>query len=149
MSRYLITLLVAAACCAVQPEVQAQVNLPTVGISGARAADPPRVDVSRVCPDYGAQLQAHLSLPPVDEASEMLVRFQLVGGVVTQVGFRGAPVEFRNSIRRAMRGVDCSADGQTNQRFVFMLRHVPEGQGGPQAIALKADSPLLLLALND
>lgn len=148
MSRYLITLLVATACCALQPSAQAQVNLPTVDVSGPRAAAPPRVDVSRVCPDYGEQLRAHLSLPSVDQANEMLVRFQLADGVVTQVGFRGAPVEFRNTIRRAMRHVECRADGQANQRFVFMLRHVPEGEGGPQAIALKADSPLLL-ALND
>ncbi len=148
MSRYLVTLLLAAACCCVQPEAQAQVNLPTVGVSGSRAAAAPRVDVSRACPGYAEQLRARLSLPEVDQASEMLVVFELEQGSVSRVGFQGAPFDFRRGIRSAVYRLDCAHDGEANQRFVFLLRHEPHAVGGTQAVALSAESPLRVALMD-
>lgn len=146
MSRQSKLALLLAGLCGLLSTAQAQTSLPTVDVSGQRTslALPPRVDVSQVCPGYGAQLVDRLSLPEVDHTIDMLVKFQLNAGEVTQVGFRHTPIEFRNQIRRVMADVSCRNDGQANQTFAFMLSLKPESQGGAQAVALKADSPALL-----
>jgi hypothetical protein len=130
---------------------QAQTSLPPVGITASRVtikAPPPRVDVSQVCAGFNARLREELRLPAVEQAQDILVRFRLSDGQVAQVGTRHAPVEWRHTIRRAVRTVDCKDDGQANQQFAFIVRVLPEHEGAPEAVALQADSPLLV-ALND
>jgi len=146
MPRHSKLALLLAGLCGLLSPVQAQTSLPQVDISVQRSslALPPRVDVSEVCPAIASQLAEHISLAYVYEPVESIVRFQLRDGEVSQLGLRRAPIELRDRIRRAMYQVSCRSDGQANQNFAFMLRMVPEGEGGAQAVALKADSPMLL-----
>lgn len=148
-----LALLLAGLCgllSAAQAQSQSETSLPTVDISVQRSslALPPRVDVSQVCPGYGAQLADRLSLPQVEQSIDMLVHFQLNADDVTQVGFRHTPLEYRNQIRRAMTRVSCRNDGQANQNFAFILRLKPESAGGAETVALKADSAALLALLS-
>ncbi|KQW52129.1 MULTISPECIES: hypothetical protein [unclassified Roseateles] len=142
MSRTFAFVLLAAALASLPPVCQAQTSLPHVDVSARRAAQL-RVDVFKVCPGYAEHLREGLRLPPVSEGTDMLVRFELKAGMVSNIGFSAAPVDYRLHIRRVMRQLDCRSDGQANQRFAFMLRHRSADEAGLQATALSPDAPLL------
>ncbi len=151
MSRPISSVLFAACLGTLCSVASAQTSLPQVDISAHRTPQLPRVDVSKVCPSYDKQLAETISLPPVEQPVDMLVRFQLSEGTMQQVDLRRATwdVDVRREIRRAMHRVDCHSDGQANQSFAFILRVVPESEGGTQAVALSPDSPLLLAFAKD
>lgn len=152
MSKSIGSALLAACVGVLCSAAAAQTSLPPVGISAHRTPPAlPRVDVSTVCPSYGQQLADTLSLPPVERPVDMIVRFQLSGGAMQYVDLRRASWDnsIRNEIRRAMHRVSCADDGQTNQSFAFILRVVPESEGGTEVAALSPDSPLLLALAKD
>lgn len=151
MSRPILSAVFAAGLGALCSLAAAQTSLPTVGVSAHRTPVLPRVDVSKACPSYGRQLVDTLSLPVVEQPVDMLVSFQLNEGVMDQIDLRRASrdMEIRREIRRAMHRVDCHNDGQSNQSFAFILRVVPESEGGAEAVALSPDSPLLLALAKD
>jgi hypothetical protein len=128
----------------------AQVSLPAVGITAKRSDDAlPRVDVATVCPGYGEQLTQGLEMPAVEAPVEMVVLFRLEAGEVKQPMLRGGPWDYRHQsarqVRVAMHRVEgCHSDEQANQRFAFLLRVLPEAQGGTQTAALAPDAPQLL-----
>ncbi len=128
----------------------AQSQLPAVDITALRAPLP-RVDVAKVCPAIAQTLRRSLSLYPFawDTPQDLLVRFDLRGGKVDTVGLKQTPIEIRQKIRRAMRTVDCLDDGQARQRFAFVIRVMPEGEGEAQVVALQSDSELLAEAGRD
>ncbi len=131
---------------------QAQTSLPPVDISATRALplelQPTRVDVSRVCPGYGEVLREWLLLPEVSAPVDYLVRFKLDEGQVSDVGFRHTPMEVRPAIRRAMRQVSCSDDGQAQQQFAFILRVLPERGDEVQQARVLTPSATQLAALS-
>lgn len=138
-----------------QGQVQGQAQgsqLPLVDISAPRAAQvaglPPRVDVSSACPSYGQALTASLQgqLPSVEAPTEHVVRFRVSGdGSIVGIGFWQTPMHLRPTLRRAVRDINCQHDGQDHQRFAFIVRVMPEGQGDSEVVALKVGSPVLTL----
>lgn len=105
------------------PLAAAQSNLDTVELRGTRAAEPPRVDVRRTCPDVDEHLTEGLAraIYMSGQAGTIHVRFQLDGQRVSKVETRGGPLDYRAPLRRAVRGMACANDGQPNQQYNFLV----------------------------
>lgn len=108
-----------------------------LGFAPARAADssalerveisgqPLRVDVSRACPNLSADLGTALARSVYRQGidADYQVRFDLKDGQISAVQALGGPMDYRLSVRTAMRQVECQdaqAQGQS-QRFAFLL----------------------------
>jgi hypothetical protein len=122
-------------------------RLDPVDVRSARAA--PRVDVSLACPSYASTLQNELQgrLPEVHRVMEQRVQFNLRDGGVRDVALPGLPFEFRQQVRKAVRRMDCTADGKPQQNYAFLLVLLPEGHpGGAQLAARELDGSTLAAA---
>jgi len=131
---------------------QAQGTLDTrlapVNITGSLATVAPRHDVSHTCPDVAASLKDSLAdlVYRLGKTGEMKVEFQLNGNGIDSVSTQGGPWVYRRPMRHAVRVLNCVNDGQTNQKFSFVVvfKQSDEQAGRDEAVALHEGPPQTL-----
>lgn len=119
-------------------------DMQRVEVSG-RHAQEPRTDVSASCPGIAGSLQRSLSRVVYLEGRSGIVDvdFTLRGDDVEAVKSKGGPSEYHGAIRRAVRGLNCSHAGATEQPYRFQIAFVheddlPAGNRSTVAVLLPA-----------
>lgn len=109
---------------------QAQSSLDTVELRGTRAAEPARVDVHRTCPQVREQLADAMARPIYlsGVAGSLRVSFHLNGDRVENVSTEGGPIDYRAPLRRAVRQMSCTHDGQAHQHYNFLVVIRPDAE---------------------
>lgn len=102
-----------------------------------------RHDVMRSCPQIATQLQQGLELAITRDQVEgsFPVYFELRGNQVVNAQAKRVPVNFRSTLRRVVKSLDCqdAASRDQPQRFGFVLDVYAEArqpQGGGQRVAI-------------
>ena len=129
----------------------AENRLDPVNITANREIAAPRRDVLQTCPDVAASLKDSLGglVYRMGDTGEMKVDFQLKGTEIESVSTKGGPLGYRQPVRRAVRELNCVNDGQTNQKFSFLVvfKQPDDTYGRDEAVALR-DSPPQTLAMT-
>jgi len=125
-------------------------RLDPVNVTAIRDIGAPRVDVTHTCPDAAASLKDSLAgvVYRMGEPGEMKVDFQLKGNEIESVTTKGGPWGYRQPVRRAVRELNCVNDGQTNQKFSFLVvfKHADDLSGRDEVVALR-EAPTQALAM--
>jgi hypothetical protein len=103
-----------------------------------------RTDVRALCPQIDDALHDALvkTVQEVATGATLDVRFQLSGSRIDRVATGPGPAPYQRALKRAVRGLECSADAPAAQTVALRVRFVdPFDRSAARAVALVEAAP--------